>query len=114
MRAALAAQLGAGVELREGQWWSATEAPVDSRLVGVLGDAIAAHDPEGITVPYLLPASTDNKHFARLGIAGYGFVPLMVPDDFDVFGEFHAADERVPVEALYFCARVTADILRNA
>jgi len=38
----------------------------------------------------------------------------MVPDDFDVFGEFHAADERVPVEALYFCARVTADILRNA
>jgi acetylornithine deacetylase/succinyl-diaminopimelate desuccinylase-like protein len=65
-------------------------------------------------VPYLLPASTDNKHFARLGVHGYGFVPLRVPDDFDVYGQFHSADECVPVESLYFSARVTARILASA
>jgi acetylornithine deacetylase/succinyl-diaminopimelate desuccinylase-like protein len=65
-------------------------------------------------VPFLLPASTDNKHLARLGIRGYGFVPLRVPADFDVFGQFHAADECVPVSALAFGTRVTARILREA
>ncbi|MET0813549.1 MAG: M20/M25/M40 family metallo-hydrolase [Microbacterium sp.] len=102
------------IEIRWGRWWSATEAPIDSPLLRVLQHAIDAEDPGGVVVPYLLPASTDNKHFARLGIAGYGFVPLRVPDGFDVFGQFHAADERVPVASLRFSARATARILRSA
>lgn len=92
----------------------AIQAPSETGLAAVIREAIAAEDPEGVVVPYLLPASTDNKHFARLGIDGYGFVPLRVPADFDVYGQFHAADERVPVESLRFSARVTADILRRA
>ena len=105
---------GDGVDVREGRWWSATEAPLDASIIDVLQDAITAHDPDGIVVPYLLPASTDNKHFAKLDIHGYGFVPLRVPADFDVFAQFHAADERVPVDALHFSARVTERILRTA
>ncbi|WP_235201496.1 M20/M25/M40 family metallo-hydrolase [Microbacterium sp. CH12i] len=88
--------------------------PVDGDLVDAITAAIGEEDPDGVVVPYLLPASTDNKHFARLGVNGYGFVPLRVPDDFDVYGQFHSADECVPVEALYFSARVTAGILENA
>jgi len=65
-------------------------------LIGTLCAAIAADDPDGVVVPYLLAASTDNKSFSRLGIAGYGFAPLRVPDDVDTFGLFHAVDERVP------------------
>jgi acetylornithine deacetylase/succinyl-diaminopimelate desuccinylase-like protein len=80
----------------------------------VLRAAVAADDPSGAVVPYLLPASTDNKHLSRLGIAGYGFTPLRVPDGFDAFGMFHAADERVPLSALRFGARVTARILATA
>lgn len=114
LRAGLAELAGDGVEVIEGPWWSATEAPVDAPLVDVLRRVIGSHDADGAVVPYLLPASTDNKHFARLGISGYGFVPLRVPLDFDVFAQFHAADERIPVDAIHFCARVTADILRNA
>ena len=102
------------VGIREGRWWPATEAPLDAPIVDVLQQAISADDPEGLVVPYLLPASTDNKHFARLGIAGYGFVPLRVPREFDVFAQFHAADERIPVDALLFSARVTEQILRTA
>lgn len=89
-------------------------APVDGPLVGTLRAAVAAEDPGGAVVPYLLPASTDSKSFSRLGIAGYGFAPLRVPDGFDVYGQFHAVDERVPLSALRFGARVTQRILRTA
>ena len=37
-----------------------------------------------------------------------------VPDEFDVFGHFHAVDERVPVDALHFGADVLARVLRSA
>ncbi|WP_198553628.1 MULTISPECIES: hypothetical protein [Microbacterium] len=83
-------------------------------LIETLQAAMAAEDEQGIVVPYLLPASTDNKHFARLGIHGYGFIPLRVPRGFDVFGQFHAADERIPLAALHFSARTTARILQHA
>jgi acetylornithine deacetylase/succinyl-diaminopimelate desuccinylase-like protein len=89
-------------------------APADGPLVDALRAAVAAEDPGGVVVPHLSPASTDNKHFARLGIAGYGFTPLRVPDGFDAFGLLHAADERVPLSALRFGARVTARILATA
>jgi acetylornithine deacetylase/succinyl-diaminopimelate desuccinylase-like protein len=88
--------------------------PSDGPLVDVLRAAIAADDPDGVVVPYLLPASTDNKNLSRLGIAGYGFAPLRVPADFDAFGQFHAVDERVPLSALRFGARVMERILRTA
>jgi acetylornithine deacetylase/succinyl-diaminopimelate desuccinylase-like protein len=89
-------------------------APTDGPLVDTLRAAVAAEDPDGVVVPYLLPASTDNKHLSRLGIAGYGFTPLRVPDDVDVYGMFHAVDECVPLSALRFAARVTERILATA
>lgn len=114
LRAGLRDLVGDDIEIRWGRWWSATEADLDASLLGILQSAIEVEDPSGLVVPYLLPASTDNKHFARLGVAGYGFVPLRVPDDFDVFGQFHSADERIPIESLEFSARVTERILRTA
>jgi len=114
LRKGLRSVVGDDIDIREGRWWSATEAPVDAPLIDVLQAAITADDPQGVVVPYLLQASTDNKHFARLGINGYGFVPLRVPVDFDVFAQFHAADEHIPVDALLFSARVTERILRTA
>ena len=114
LRRELAELVGDDAEVVAGRWWSATEAPAAAPLLSVLQAAIEEDDPDGVVVPYLLPASTDNKHFARLGIAGYGFVPLRVEKDFDVFAQFHAADERVPVDALHFCARVTERMLRTA
>jgi len=88
--------------------------PVDAPFVDTIREALSAEDPDGVVVPFLLPASTDNKHFSRLGVRGYGFVPLRVPDDFDVYGQFHAADERIPVESLRFAARTTLRIVLGA
>ncbi|WP_426184865.1 M20/M25/M40 family metallo-hydrolase [Microbacterium sp. TWP3-1-2b2] len=105
---------GETVEVQRLRSMHPVASPVDGPFVDAISAALTAEDPDGVVVPYLLPASTDNKHFARLGVHGYGFVPLRVPDDFDVYGQFHAADECVPVESLYFSARVTAGILATA
>ncbi|NYD67294.1 M20/M25/M40 family metallo-hydrolase [Agromyces atrinae] len=112
--AALQGIVGDDVAVDWVSWIPPIESPADSPLLDVLADAIGAEDPDGVVVPYLLPASTDNKHLARLGIAGYGFVPLRVPQGFDVFAQFHTSDERIPVDALAFSARVTERILRRA
>jgi len=114
LRKELAAVVGDDIEVTWARDIPAIEAPAEGRLIDVLQDAVTGEDPGGTVVPYLLPASTDNKHLSRLGIRGYGFVPLRVPADFDVFGQFRAADECVPVEALYFGTRGTARVLREA
>lgn len=112
-RAEIEAELGPDVRV-EWIWEPPIAAPADAPIVEVIREAVRRSDPDAMVVPYLLPASTDNKHLARLGIAGYGFVPLRVPDHFDVFGHFHAVDERVPVDALHFGADVLARVLRSA
>ncbi|MDQ6771860.1 MAG: M20/M25/M40 family metallo-hydrolase [Candidatus Dormibacteraeota bacterium] len=67
----------------------------------LLGGVVRELDPEGIPVPHLMTGATDQRHFARLGIQGYGYLPLRLPPD---FGQetVHAADERVPSAALDF------------
>jgi acetylornithine deacetylase/succinyl-diaminopimelate desuccinylase-like protein len=67
-------------------------------LAGILREA----DPGGTPMPMLLAAVTDGRHFARLGIQTYGFTPMNLPAGFDFKQVVHAADERIPVEALDF------------
>jgi acetylornithine deacetylase/succinyl-diaminopimelate desuccinylase-like protein len=67
-------------------------------LAGILREA----DPGGTPMPMLLAAVTDGRHFARLGIQTYGFTPMTLPAGFDFKQVVHAADERIPVEALDF------------
>lgn len=112
-RAEVEERLGPDVEV-DWIWQPPLESPATDPLVDAVRDAVLESDPDALVVPYLLPASTDNKHLAPLGIAGYGFVPLRVPDDYDVFGHFHAVDERVPVDALHFGADVLDRVLRTA
>jgi acetylornithine deacetylase/succinyl-diaminopimelate desuccinylase-like protein len=61
-----------------------------------------------------MSGGTDNKALADLGIIGYGFSPLKLPEDFNFMAMFHGVDERVPVEGLVFGARVFKEFLENA
>ncbi|MEU6391589.1 M20/M25/M40 family metallo-hydrolase [Streptomyces sp. NPDC046939] len=92
----------------------ALQAPVDSPTFGKLRAAVEAFAPEGHTVPYCMSGGTDAKQFSRLGITGYGFAPLKLPEGFDYQALFHGVDERVPVEALHFGVRVLDRFLRSA
>lgn len=106
--------VGADATVEWAETMAPTAAPLDGPLVETVRAAVAAEDPDGRVLPYLLAASTDSKNLSRLGIACYGFTPLPVPDGFDAFGQFHAVDERVPLSALRSGARLTERILRTA
>ena len=74
----------------------------DMGLFDTLAGILRKADPDAIPIPLLLTATTDAKHFARLGIQTYGFIPMNLPEEFIFFNLMHAADERIPVEAVNF------------
>ena len=90
---------------------------LDNRFEGPLVDAMVGalqnEDPGAPVLPYLLSGGTDNKALSKLGITGYGFAPLKLPEGLDFPAMFHGVDERVPLEALVFGRRVLGDLLAN-
>jgi acetylornithine deacetylase/succinyl-diaminopimelate desuccinylase-like protein len=89
-------------------------APVDSPTFAAMRAALEHFDPDAHVVPYAMSGGTDAKQFSRLGITGYGFSPLRLPEGFDYQALFHGVDERVPVDALHFGVRVLDRFLRSA
>ncbi|MBI3212390.1 MAG: M20/M25/M40 family metallo-hydrolase [Mycobacterium sp.] len=89
------------------------ETTFDGDLVAAMNTALLAVDPEARTVPYMLSGGTDAKHFARLGIRCFGFIPLRLPPELDFAALFHGVDERVPVESLTFGTEVLEHFLKN-
>lgn len=89
------------------------EVPFAGEAVEAMIASLRAHDPAAKVLPYLLSGGTDNKALSRLGITGYGFVPLRLPADLDFPGMFHGVDERVPLAALDFGHEVLVDLLRR-
>ncbi len=82
-------------------------------LFDTLAGIIQEQDPEGVSVPMLMPAGTDGRHFARLGIQTYGWMPMNLPANFDFLKTIHAANERVPVSALEFGAEALHQLLQR-
>lgn len=80
-----------------------------SLLAGVLREA----DPDATPIPYLLSGVTDGRHFARLGIQTYGFLPMKLPAGLELLSSIHAADERVPTEAVRFGADAVYRVLER-
>ncbi|RJE90830.1 M20/M25/M40 family metallo-hydrolase [Paenibacillus sp. 1011MAR3C5] len=74
----------------------------DMGMFSLLSDVLKAADKEAVPVPMLLPGGTDGRFFARLGIQTYGFLPMPLPQELQFTKLIHAADERVPVEAIGF------------
>ena len=76
----------------------------DLGLFDTLAGVIRELDPEGIPVPLLQIGVTDGRFFSRVGVQTYGFLPMRLPDEFKFEKLIHAADERIPVDALEFGA----------
>ncbi|MBA2311067.1 MAG: M20/M25/M40 family metallo-hydrolase [Pseudonocardiales bacterium] len=91
----------------------AWETDFDGDLIEAMTAALQAEDPDARTVPYMLSGGTDAKAFNKLGMRCFGFAPLRLPPDLDFASLFHGVDERVPVDALRFGARVLDRFLRT-
>ncbi|MEZ4594790.1 MAG: M20/M25/M40 family metallo-hydrolase [Chloroflexota bacterium] len=82
-------------------------------LFDTLADILRRADPNGVPIPLVLPAVTDARHFARLGIQTYGFLPMQLPPDFNFSATIHAADERIPAAALDFGTTAIFELLTS-
>jgi len=69
-------------------------------LAGILREA----DPGAVPIPMFMPGVTDGRFFSILGIQTYGFTPMNLPPGLDLLQKAHAADERIPIDALDFGA----------
>jgi acetylornithine deacetylase/succinyl-diaminopimelate desuccinylase-like protein len=83
----------------------------DMGLFDTLGEILREADPGGVPIPLLLSGTTDGRLFSRLGIQTYGFLPMRLPEDLSFAGTIHAADERIPVDAVAFGADAIYQLL---
>ena len=79
---------------------------VDLKLYNSMAEAIRSADPSGYPVPFVLQAVTDGRFLSRVGIQSYGFTPMDLPENYDFASLSHNANERVPVSALEFGAKL--------
>jgi acetylornithine deacetylase/succinyl-diaminopimelate desuccinylase-like protein len=74
----------------------------DLGLFDTLAGILRELDPAGRPVPLLLPAVTDARHFARLGIQTYGYTPMQLPEELGFWSLIHAENERIPADSVEF------------
>jgi acetylornithine deacetylase/succinyl-diaminopimelate desuccinylase-like protein len=104
--ATLAELTGEGIDIDYVSNQPPWETPYEGALVDAMTRSLLAEDPDALIAPYLMSGGTDAKHFTKLGMRSFGFTPLRLPDDLDFTALFHGVDERVPIDALEFGARV--------
>lgn len=85
----------------------------DMGLFDTLARILREADPNGIPVPLLLTGATDARFFSQLGIQTYGFLPMPLPEDFNFIQTAHAADERIPIDAVEFGANAIYKVLER-
>ena len=104
--------IGQDVELEVLRFDSVPSEP-DMGLFDTLADILNESDPKGIPVPLLLSGTFDARFFSRLGIQTYGFLSMPLPEDFNFSQTIHAADERIPIEAVAFGANAIYEVLKR-
>ncbi|MBX3015716.1 MAG: M20/M25/M40 family metallo-hydrolase [Caldilineaceae bacterium] len=88
-------------------------ADVDMTLFPLFTGILHDLDPDAVPMPAMVGGFTDGRMFARLGIQNYGFLPLRLPKDFNPGPTVHAANERVPVDAIAFGCEAVYQVLRR-
>jgi acetylornithine deacetylase/succinyl-diaminopimelate desuccinylase-like protein len=91
----------------------ATPATPDLSQLPLLGDVLRELDATAVPVPMLQIGVTDGRFLARIGIQTYGYLPLNLPDGFEFTRLIHAADERVPGDAIRFGAEAVGRVVER-
>jgi acetylornithine deacetylase/succinyl-diaminopimelate desuccinylase-like protein len=71
----------------------------DLELLPLLTSVLHEEDPQGHPFPLVTAGMTDARHYDRLGIQTYGFLPMRLPPGL-MPQLLHATGERIPVAAL--------------
>jgi acetylornithine deacetylase/succinyl-diaminopimelate desuccinylase-like protein len=90
----------------------AAPATPDLSLMPLLTGVVTERDPGCVPIPMLLTGYTDARYISRLGIQTYGFLPMRLPPEIGT-SLVHAADERIPAEALEFGTNCLLDVIHR-
>jgi carboxypeptidase PM20D1 len=74
------------------------ESPTDNDQFALIAGAVRASFPDAATVPYVMMAATDSRHFHRFSPAVYRFAPLRMSNA--QRASIHGVDERVEISSL--------------
>jgi acetylornithine deacetylase/succinyl-diaminopimelate desuccinylase-like protein len=85
----------------------------DLALFDTLAETLRELDPAAKPIPMLLPGVTDGRFFSKLGIQTYGFLPMQLPAELPFMQLIHAADERLPPDALEFGTTAIGRVLER-
>jgi acetylornithine deacetylase/succinyl-diaminopimelate desuccinylase-like protein len=85
------------------------ETTIDTPLYDLMKRKLESADPGARAIPWMIPGATDNKFYAELGMACYGFMPVKLQPHLPFGSLFHSNDERMPVEGFYWGLKVYVD-----
>jgi acetylornithine deacetylase/succinyl-diaminopimelate desuccinylase-like protein len=85
----------------------APPSPFTAPPFAALAASVHAQLPGLPVVPAMSTGSTDGAVLRRAGVATYGILPFPLSEDDE--GRMHAADERLPLDALAFGLRFVHD-----
>jgi acetylornithine deacetylase/succinyl-diaminopimelate desuccinylase-like protein len=84
----------------------------DLSLLPLLSEVVGERDPRCVPIPMLNPGQTDARYVSQLGIQTYGFLPMRLPRRLGM-SLVHAADERVPADAIEFGVACLLDVIHR-
>jgi acetylornithine deacetylase/succinyl-diaminopimelate desuccinylase-like protein len=89
------------------------ESPVQSELMDAITRWVSDVEPDASTVPLILPAFSDCKHFrdAFPDCVAYGFFPMRHQGLLECYPLMHNANERIDVRDLGFATRCYYDLI---
>lgn len=87
------------------------ETSVETPLFELMKTTIETADPGALAIPWMIPGATDNKFYAQLGAACYGFAPVKLDPEIPFGSLYHGNDERMPIEGFHWGFRVYRDVV---
>lgn len=87
------------------------ESPTDNAQFALIAEAVGQSHPDAQTVPYLMLAATDARHFHAFAPACYRFAPLAMSAE--LRATIHGVDERVAVSELARGERFHRALIRS-
>jgi len=89
----------------------AVEFGIQTPLFGLIKKHTEAADPGARVLPWMIPAGTDSKYYKQLGAVCYGFAPVKLEPEMPFGSLYHAHDERMPIEGLFWGLRLYAQVV---
>jgi acetylornithine deacetylase/succinyl-diaminopimelate desuccinylase-like protein len=93
------------------QFGAANSSAIDSPLFKLIETSVPKYDPKALVAAFLDPGYTESQMYRKLGIAAYGFHPVVASPE--VIATKHGANERVPVKQFRDALPVLFGIVRS-